>query len=401
MKACGLIVEYNPLHNGHLYHIKKAKEHSNSDYIIAIMSGSFLQRGEPAIIDKFHRTKAALNAGVDIVLELPYAFSVQNSDLFALGAVNSLKAIGVDCICFGSESGDIDQFISSYHKLREKKIVYEKLLNENLQKGLSFPTASKFAFSDLGLTDELDLGKPNNILGFSYVKTILDKELNIEPLTIKRIKAEYHDEQIIGDITSATSIRKNLFAMNQITTNIKGTIPKVTRQVLLDYNKKAGLWHEWEDYFPLLKYRVSTMSSEQLARIHDVQEGLEHRIILTEKKATSFHHWMTLLKTKRYTWTRLQRIFTHILTNTSKDEMNLIHKQTLPYIRMLGLTPKGRQYLNKRREQINIPIITGLQRKQPPLLNIEERASNAYYSILPPKTKQLLLKQERSLPILV
>lgn len=399
MKACGLIVEYNPLHNGHLYHIEAARQESKSDCIIAVMSGSFLQRGEPAIIDKFHRTRSALQSGVDIVLELPYAYSVQNSDFFAQGAINILHSIGVDSICFGSESGNIQQFISSYHKLKEKKTDYQQLLSQNLQKGLSFPKASKLAFSLLNLTEQLDLGKPNNILGFSYVKTILDGQMKIKPLTIKRIQSHYHDQDLKGEITSATSIRKELLIENKLTTDLQATIPVATKESLLDYKEKTSLWHSWEDYFPFLKYRVSTMTREQLAEIHDVQEGLEHRILSTERRARSFEHWMTLIKTKRYTWTRLQRIFTHILTNTTKDEMNYLHGKAIPYLRILGFSPKGRAYLNQRKKEIKVPTITGLHRNQPALLSLEERASLAYYSILPPKTREIMVNQEKKLPI--
>jgi len=399
MKACGLVVEYNPLHNGHLHHIQEAKRVSKSDCIIAVMSSSFLQRGEPAIIDKFHRTKAALKAGVDIVLELPYAFSVQNSDLFALGAIRSLEAIGVNSICFGSESGSIHQFISSYHKLAENEMNYSYYLNKSLQLGLSFPMASKNAFQELGLTEQLDLGRPNNILGFSYVKTILANRIPIEPLTIKRIESDYHDQQIKGNIASATSIRKQLLKDGKISKEILQSIPQITQESLITYKALSTLWHEWEDYFHLLKYRVSTMTSSELSKIHDVSEGLEHRIIATEKRATSFYHWMSLLKTKRYTWTRLQRIFTHILTNSGKEEMKLVHEETLPYIRMLGFNDSGRKYLNARKKDIKLPIETKLRRNQPLLLNMEERAINAYYSILPGKIKENLLKQERRLPI--
>lgn len=399
MKACGLVVEYNPLHNGHLHHIQEAKRVSKSDCIIAVMSSSFLQRGEPVIIDKFHRTKAALKAGVDIVLELPYAFSVQNSDLFALGAIRSLEAIGVNSICFGSESGSIHQFISSYHKLAENEMNYSYYLNKSLQLGLSFPMASKNAFQELGLTEQLDLGRPNNILGFSYVKTILANRIPIEPLTIKRIESDYHDQQIKGNIASATSIRKQLLKDGKISKEILQSIPQITQESLITYKVLSTLWHEWEDYFHLLKYRVSTMTSSELSKIHDVSEGLEHRIIATEKRATSFYHWMSLLKTKRYTWTRLQRIFTHILTNSGKEEMKLVHEETLPYIRMLGFNDSGRKYLNARKKDIKLPIETKLRRNQPLLLNMEERAINAYYSILPGKIKENLLKQERRLPI--
>lgn len=401
VNACGLVVEYNPLHNGHVYHINAAKEKSNADVMIAVMSGSFLQRGEPAIIDKFHRAETALKVGIDIVLELPYAYSVQNSDLFAFGAIKTLEAIGVHSVCFGSESGNIDQFITSYHILTKKETDYKQILKQQLEKGLSFPQASKIAFQQVGLTDELDLCKPNNILGFSYVKTILQNNLQIKPLTIKRIEANYHDDQIEGQISSATSIRKALLKEKDFTNSIINTFPEVTKDALHNYRKETKRWHDWELYFPLLSYRVSTMTTEQLANIHDVQEGLENRLKATEKEAKSFEHWMNLLKTKRYTWTRLQRIFTHILTNTTKEEIKRIHQQGIPYIKMLGFTNKGQAFLNTRKKDFNVPLITNFHRSHIPMLQLEERASNAYYSILPPEAKRKRRNLELQGPIVI
>src|SRR5690625_3404959 len=175
VKACGLIVEYNPLHNGHLYHIKEARNISQAECMIAVMSGSFLQRGEPAIIDKFHRTNAALASGVDIVLELPYPYAVQSSDLFAKGSVKTLYEVGVENICFGSEQGDISHFITSYNIYKDHQDTYRHELKNYLQQGMSFPQASKHAYKKIGLThQDMDLSQPNNILGFSYIKTILD-----------------------------------------------------------------------------------------------------------------------------------------------------------------------------------------------------------------------------------
>ncbi len=145
MNACGLIVEYNPFHNGHLYHARQAKKITNADVLIAVMSGSFLQRGEPAIVDKYHRTKMALNSGIDLVIELPYGYAVQSSNLFAFGSVQSLHQLGVEQLCFGSESGDIQSFLNHYHMLQENKAQYQHTLKEYLTQGLPFPVANKKA----------------------------------------------------------------------------------------------------------------------------------------------------------------------------------------------------------------------------------------------------------------
>src|SRR5690625_4124814 len=249
MKACGLIVEYNPLHNGHLYHIEKAKSISQADCMIAVMSGSFLQRGEPAIIDKFHRAKAALASGVDIIVELPYPYAVQSSHLFAKGSVHSLAELGVSSICFGSESGDISNFTTSYHLWKENDAIYTDRLKRYLSAGHSFPLASMKALEFIGLTTgQMDLSQPNNILGFSYVKAILDDHLPIKPLTIKRTNNAYHEQEISSPIASATSIRRELILQDQIrseehTSELQSRGHLVCR-LLLEKKKTAPRAHE-------------------------------------------------------------------------------------------------------------------------------------------------------------
>ncbi|ALX47372.1 nucleotidyltransferase [Lentibacillus amyloliquefaciens] len=402
MQACGLIVEYNPFHNGHAYHIQASREATGADCIIAVMSGSFLQRGEPAIIDKFHRTKAALSAGADLVLELPYLYAVQSSDLFAEGSVKTLNEAGVSSICFGSESGDISYFTQGYNTFKNNQASYQSALHEQLDKGESFPEASRLAYRHIGLTtDKMDLAKPNNILGFGYVKSILDNDLPIDPLTITRIKSGYHDQAITDSIASATSIREELLATNKVTEQVKRALPEETITQLLHYKQKANCWHSWESYFSLLHYRVMTMSDSELAAIHGVDEGLEYRIKKSALKAGSFHEWMHAIKTKRYTWTRLQRIFAHILTNTTKEEVNLIKgNASVPYIRLLGMTKTGQHYLNSRKKQMDVPLITTLARANVPMALKEEKASNAYYSILPADKRTEFRRQELQPPIM-
>lgn len=404
MKACGLIVEYNPFHNGHLYHIEQTKKKTNANCIVAIMSGSFLQRGEPAIIDKYHRTRIALELGVDVVLELPYAFSVQSSDLFAKGSVHTLNELGVDSICFGSESGHINDFINMHTKKNENKTTYTSYLKYYLHKGYSYPSANKQATQKIGMDSNLiDLTAPNNILGFSYVQTILDNHLPITPVTIKRIKNNYHDKKIQSSLASASSIRKQLEKDSDIyTPEIMQTMPIETINLLLNYKNKTGVWHEWELYFKLVYYRVLTMSAQELSLIHGIDEGIENRIIETIKEASSFNNWVKAIKTKRYTWARIQRMFTHLLTNTKKTELEHLHElKSVPYIRLLGATKTGRNYLNEQKKELRVPLITSLNKNQHPFLSIEERATNAYYSILPPNIRKELHHQDIKGPIII
>ncbi|HZW68809.1 MAG TPA: nucleotidyltransferase [Pseudogracilibacillus sp.] len=399
MKACGLIVEYNPFHNGHLYHVNEAKETTQADCMIAVMSGSFLQRGEPAIIDKFHRTKAALKSGVDLLVELPYAYAVQSSRYFAKGALLTLDALKTNYVCFGSESGDIEQFYKGVEQRQAKKELYDETIQSFLQSGLSFPLASQQAYEAIGLS-ELDLFQPNNILGFSYVNTIVEENLPIKARTIKRKSSHYHDDEIDSSIASATSIRKEL-TNGQLSSKAKNALPDATVQELESYRKKASVWHDWEDYFPLLHYRITTMTREELASIHGVDEGIEGRLISTINGAHSFADLIEKMKTKRYTYVRLQRMFTHILTNTTKVEIaGFFSFASLPYVRLLGMTKRGQEYLNESKKSRTVPLVSNLNHKQKTLY-LDERALHVYYSVLPVEKRLALRKQEFQLPIIL
>jgi len=399
VKACGVIVEYNPFHYGHKYHIEKAKKISNADCMIAVMSGSFLQRGEPAIVDKFHRAKAALSSGIDILLELPYHYSVQSSDLFAKGTVSTLNEIGVKSICFGSESGSIKSFIEGYQLLKNEQHQFDHYVQYFLTKGNSFPAANQKAFEAIGLK-HIDMVQPNNILGFSYVKQILNNQYPIEPQTIKRIKNDFHEKVITNKIASATSIRKELTEADW-TKSVTDALPTPSIEQLKNYYEHTETWHHWEAYFSLLRYRILSMSLSQLALIQGVDEGLEHRVKKTIINAKNFQDWMNSLKSKRYTEVRLQRMATHILTNTTKKESNAFTRlSTVPYLRLLGMTETGQTYLNQIKKRLETPLISNLSAKYASLINTDEKALQVYYSILAPENQIQLRKQEFQLPIL-
>jgi len=400
MKACGVIVEYNPFHKGHLYHLQKARSLTNADCMVAVMSGPFLQRGEPAIIDKFHRAKAALQSGADIVIELPHAFAVQSSELFAKGALLSLDALQVQKVCFGSESGQIDRFIKSYERLKRHESTFTDVLRSYLHKGYSYPEASNYAYKTIGM-DDVDMIQPNNILGFSYVRTIFDYKLTIKPYTIKRIASGYHDAHIASDIASATSIRNELLR-NGMSEQLKKTMPQATLNELQTYKRKATRWHTWEQYFPLLRHQMMTMTTGELRNIHGVTEGIEFRIQEAITKATSFDELLNNVKTKRYTQTRLQRLFVHILLNNKKA--TIAHITNRPYItniRLLGMTSVGQRYLRQRKKSIHVPIWTQLNKANEVALAVDEKAMNVYYSILPPERRNALRSQEFTRPIII
>lgn len=360
MGAAGIIVEYNPFHNGHLYHLSETKKVTGADVIIAVMSGNFLQRGEPAIVSKWTRTEMALLAGCDVVIELPYCYAVQKAEIFANGAISLLNSLFVNKICFGSESGSINEFLSTLEFMTTNKVQFDHHVSIYMKEGNSYPKATSLAFKELNPTsDMIDLSQPNNILGYHYIKAIHDQDTTIKPYTIKRHSAGYHDENFATTtIASATSIRKSIFS-SQEKIDTKQVMPIYSYERLMAYLEKQKLLHQWENYFCLLKYRILTSSLQELRDIYEMEEGIEHRLVASIKGSNSFIEFMNKLKTKRYTWTRLQRLCVHILTNTKKNEVSQILKTSQPsYIRLLGMNKKGQNYLSSIKKQVAIPIVS-------------------------------------------
>ncbi|HDX9589432.1 TPA: nucleotidyltransferase [Bacillus pseudomycoides] len=385
MKASGIVVEYNPFHNGHAYHMQQTKKLTNADIIIAVMSGPFLQRGEPALVSKWARTQMALANGVDIVVELPYAFATQKAETFANGAISILDALRVSEVCFGSESGNIEHFYNTVTLRQTEQNTFHSLIQQYSKTGMSYAKATSEAFSSLQKNiTTIDISEPNNILGMHYIEAIIKQKSLMKASTITRFASHYHDETFQDErIASATSIRKQLFNNQENFSTIIPFVPKITKLFLEQYKHSYHLLHNWEHYFHFLKYKLLTMSPSQLQNIYEVEEGLEHRILSSIQEATSFTKFMEVLKTKRYTWTRLQRICTHILTNTTKEEMYKAHvEQHAQYIRLLGMSQKGQAYISAIKKQITLPLLSHAKTFQHPLLDIDRKASSAYCSIL-------------------
>ncbi|KAB7659485.1 nucleotidyltransferase [Bacillus sp. B2-WWTP-C-10-Post-4] len=392
-----MVVEYNPFHNGHLYHVQQTKKLTQSDIIIAVMSGPFLQRGEPALISKWYRTKMALANGVDLVVELPYVFATQKAETFANGAISILNALRVSEICFGSEDGQIENFYNTISVQKNEEETFNYLVKQFMDAGNSYAKATSDAFSHI-LTSEknIDMSQPNNILGFQYMKAILSQNSSIQAQTIKRFASHYHDETFNDQhIASATSIRKQLFSEEGSFTTIKPFLPQATTSLLANYKQNYGILHNWEQYFSFFKYRLMTMSPGDLRHIYEIEEGLEHRILSKIQNSSSFYSFMEALKTKRYTWTRLQRACTHILTNTTKEEIRSANiEQHAPYIRLLGMSQKGQTYLSKNKKKIELPFLTHTKTFDHAALDIEKKANSVYFSIMHEPLRTQLLKQD-------
>ncbi|RKD24163.1 hypothetical protein BEP19_07080 [Ammoniphilus oxalaticus] len=379
MKVVGLIVEYNPLHNGHLYHYQEAIKATQADACVAVMSGNFLQRGEPAIVSKWARTKMALAIGVDLVIELPTAYCTQNAEVFAFGAVSALHSLGVvDSICFGSESGSTDWLEELAQKLANEPASFKQELKQGLSEGLPYPSAYANAAANLANVSIDDLNKPNNILGLNYILALKRLNSSIKPYTITRVKAGYNETAITDQtIASATALRK-LIAESNLDT-IQNFTPLSTYQILREEQQAARFPIDWDLFFSFVRQQLLAQGTEQLALIHEMDEGIEHRLKRLSLQTTDFQSFMEAIKTKRYTWNRLQRLLLYLLLNVTKREINNLQLQRgVPYIRALGFNQRGQALLRRAGEQSLVPVIGRIQKEKHPMLDLDVRASNLY-----------------------
>jgi predicted nucleotidyltransferase len=399
MKATGVVVEYNPFHNGHLHHLRETRIASGADVVVAVMSGHFLQRGEPALVSKWARTRMALEAGVDVVIELPYCFATQHAEIFSRGAISLLDSIGCESFCFGSEDGDIDTFEKTVLFIEANRERYNTYIRRFIQDGMSYPSALAKAFQTLGNGDSvIDLSKPNNILGFHYMEARNQIHSTLKAYTITREAAGYHDQHFSSpSIASATSIRKSIFS-SEGDHNIDSYLPSTSVSQLTQYQLEYGGFHRWENYWTILQYKLLASSREELKDIYEIEEGIENRMRECVKTSTSFKEFMTKLKTKRYTWTRLQRMLLHILTNTRKEEMRSRHISP-SYIRLLGMNKTGREFIHSKKKEMPLPLISKLSSANQSEIELDVRAAEIFsLGLKNAAARKKLLHQEWSQP---
>lgn len=400
MKAVGVVVEYNPFHNGHLYHAKQSKNQSNADVVIAVMSGHFLQRGEPSLVDKWHRTKMALQNGIDLVIELPYVFSTGHATHFAEGSITLLNAIGCETFTFGSEEGTIEPFLNTYHLIKAHEEEYNSLIKQFVTTGISYPQSLYMAYEQLRQKVSkatIDLSQPNNILGYHYIEAAKRLNLSIEASTIQRIQAGYHDSiNVNSSIASATGIRKAIFE-EQLLQRVKKFVPSETYLQLENWNNQYNTFIHWESFWPYLRYAILRNTPEQLTQFADVSEGIEHALIKAAKKSDSFFDFMNNVKSKRYTWTRLQRMLTHIYTGITKEQLHQYSKPS--YIRLLGMTTTGQAYLSEKKKQFTLPLISRVASVKDPMLALDIRATEMYALGVELSTKEKIARDYQTPPI--
>ncbi len=359
----GLIVEYNPFHNGHLHHIKEIDRLFEDNVKIAVMSGDFVQRGEPSLINRFEKTKIALSQGIDIVIELPAFYSTQSAEIFAKGSVNLLNKFSCSHIVFGSESNDLNKLkkIATISLTKE----FELSLKEFLAEGFSYPTAFSKALFDEKLGS-------NDILALEYLRAIRDADSKIEAYCIKREKTGYYDDEK-DNFASATYIRKVLMDSNEKKENklnkIKNLVPEFSYKIL---EENFGVFSCLGDFYDLIKYNIIKNYSE-LKNIQDLEIGLENRLYKYAIENLSFEDFFNEVLTKRITISRLQRILLHSLFNLTEDITEKV-KNRVPFVKVLGFSARGQEYLNylKKSENYNERKILTSNRNLKEILNEEE-----------------------------
>lgn len=413
MKIVGLITEYNPFHNGHLYHIEKAKEITKADAVIVVMSGNYVQRGAPAIMPKHLRAEVALEAGVDIVLELPVCYATGSAEYFAAGAISLFDQLNcVDSICFGSECGDYGLLERIAHIVADEPGEYKFSLQEALRKGISFPRARQMALKNYLKDDALDdiLEQPNNILGIEYIKALYKSHSSIQSYTIKRMVSGYHDEHLTGTYSSASAIRKLLDyashsvhlegdgmfdepALSEVLTRLEDQVPPSCIRMLEEMHRSRYPIYA-NDFSLLLKYKLLTESRDSLVKYKDITDDLANRIMNHANDFITFDQFCDLLKTRDMTYTRISRSLFHILLNiTNEDMICYQEKGYCQYAHILGFRKDAGKLLSHLKKNSQVPLITKLTQIENlndtglAMLEKDIFASNLYESIITNKFK--------------
>ncbi len=362
MKVCAVIAEYNPFHLGHAYHLKQARLLTDADYIIVVMSGNFVQRGEPALVDKYARTKAALSCGADLVLELPTCFSAGSAEYFARGAISMLDHLGmVDFLCFGSECSEI-HFLSQFADIFLKEPEpYKKILLEKLKLGYSYPTARSnalvIAYPELA-ADISVISSPNNILGIEYIKALHRRRSLIHPVNIRRMGSDHRDQRL-GPFHSSSRALRLAIQSDRSIEGLHSQMPEEAYSILTDYfDREKPLFQD--DFSTLLHYKLLSEQAKGYTDYLDITPDLSDKICKYVYQYTTFSEFCDLLKSKDMTYTRISRCLLHILLNITKDNMQFYidNQDAISYARLLGFREDAKPLLTAIDKNTSIPLIT-------------------------------------------
>lgn len=361
MKILGIVAEYNPFHLGHKYQLEMAKKASKCDAVAVVMSGNYVQRGEPAIIDKYKRAEMAVYGGADLVIELPFPFACQNAELFALGAIKELKKLNVSAISFGCENTDIDLLYKIADFQLNNKDEYISSLKNFMSEGLSYPSAinntvKKFLNENHSFADDLILS-PNNTLALEYIKAAKKIDFNVDFVPIKRHIAQHNDKQINHRFSSATAIRNEILSLNM--NKAKFSLPKSSCSLIRDYYKEHMIFNSLDKYLDLIYYKILSSSKAYIKTIYDVSEGLENKIYDNASKHKSLDDFIMSIKSKRYTYSRIRRILLNILLDIKCEDIEALSDNACAasYVRALALNENGKAVI-KHAKQNNTAVIT-------------------------------------------
>ena len=387
----GIIAEYNPFHNGHLYHLIESKKLTNSDFCIAVMSGNFTQRGDVSIVDKWEKTQMAINNGIDLVIELPTLYSISSAENFASGAIKILDSLGiVDYISFGSECNDISILTDVSNVLANEPKEYKTLLSHELSRGVSFPKARERALmmylNDIRRYANV-LSAPNNILGIEYLKALNNQNSRIRPITIKREGSGYNETiiPVNSRFASATAIRTLCQSIDDITP-LQKFIPESTFNILEENIKKGNYVKNISAFDKEIIFTLRKMSTNEIANLPGVSEGLEFSLKNAANQCNSVVELLSIIKSKRYTQTRLQRILLYAILGITQKDMEM-SMSTVPYIRVLGFNNKGQELISeisKRNRKLEIisSVKKFMDKKTNPnlkiMMNTDIWATNVY-----------------------
>lgn len=359
----GIIAEYNPFHNGHLYHLLKSKEITKDDYTVAVIGGNFTQRGECSIVDKWTKAEMAIGGGVDLVIELPTLYSVSSAENFADGAIkilNSLKI--VDHISFGSECRELNKLNRIANVLYEEPKEFKATLSMELAKGISFPKARENAVISY-LNDKSYrniLSEPNNILAIEYLKSLKKHRSTIQPVLVPRKTSGHLNLDYTGTISSSTAIRNMLKTGN--TRNLKDALTPSSYTILKDEINQGHFIRDFSEFEKICFYNLRLKDIENIKKLPDVSEGLENLIKKAAFSCNTINDFVTIVTSKRYTQTRMKRILLYSLLDITQKEMD-ISKKVIPYVRVLGFNDKGKQLLSKINvTNPNLKVITSVKK---------------------------------------
>lgn len=351
MHVTGIIAEYNPFHNGHAYQIAKIREHYPDSFIIAVMSGSFTQRGEAAIFDKWTRAKLAVLGGCDLVLELPLVFSCRSAQDFARGGVTLLERLGiVNTLAFGAESSDLAQLQQLAQKMDSAET--QATLQAKIKSGLSYASALTAALSE---EDNALFKMPNNILAIEYLRSLNLLHASIQPLLIPRQGADYHDEALNVKNASASAIRQSLYRhdrlimlANALPAQVYDTIAQMDLTNLPDMNQ----------LFLCLRYELMQMPLAQLQTLYNVNEGIEHRLVASAQANSDYESFIHAVTTKRYPASRIRRTLIYLLLQLKQSEVTAFDNAGPLYARVLAVSARGRELLPLIKHNASLPLVT-------------------------------------------